>query len=84
MEWLTTEREITKECVNFCRNLFVLGRSSERNTVLQAVPKLVDDKTNQELTKELTEEEVKRAVFQLGVSKAPRLNCFPGLFYQLY
>lgn len=44
----------------------------------------MNEGTNRELTKELTEDEVKRSVFQLGGSEAPRLDGFPGLFYQRY
>lgn len=44
----------------------------------------MDDETNRRFSKELTEQEVKLAVFQLGGSKAPGPDGFPGLFYQRY
>ena len=51
---------------------------------MENVPVLVSKDMNEELTKEVGEEEVTRAVFQLGVYKSPRPDGFSGVFFQKY
>lgn len=60
------------------RSLFISEGSSGHHSVLDTVPKLVDDETNNELTKDVTEEEVKQVVFHIGGSKALGPDGFPG------
>lgn len=45
---------------------------------------LVSENINQELTREVTEEEVRVATFQMGGSLAPSLDGFVGIFYQWF
>ena len=48
---------------------------------MENVPVLVSKDMNEELTKEVGEEEVTRAVFQLGIYKAPGPDGFNGVFF---
>ena len=50
--------------------------------MLDSVIKMVTKEMNEALTKELTEEEVTIAVFQLGADKASGPDGFSGMLYQ--
>lgn len=50
--------------------------------MLDSIPYRIDDQMNEKLTREVTENEVYKAVFQLGRSRAPGPPSFIGLFYQ--
>lgn len=48
------------------------------------IPRLVTDTQNEELIKEITMEEVKRAVFEINPSKCPGSDGMSGYFYQQF
>lgn len=43
---------------------------------------MVSDEANKELTKEVSEEEIKQAMFSIGADKAPGPDGFITAFYQ--
>ena len=52
--------------------------------VIEVILRMVNEEMNNELVKEVSEEEIVKPVFQLGTLEAPRPNGFNGLFYQKY
>lgn len=50
--------------------------------MLQFIPRLVSADINENLGAKVFEEEVRRAVFSLGASKAPGPYGFNGIFFQ--
>ncbi|KAF7129888.1 hypothetical protein RHSIM_Rhsim10G0112100 [Rhododendron simsii] len=52
--------------------------------VISLVDSIVSTKCNANLVKEISREEVKNVVLQMGALKAPGSNGFPGLLYQTY
>ena len=51
---------------------------------MKVIPKLVSDGMNRELIKEVCEEEMMQAAFELGAMKALGPDGFNGAFYQRY
>lgn len=49
--------------------------------MLECMPRHINGDMNSELTKEVTMKEVKSAVYELGGTRAPGSDGFPGLFY---
>ncbi|KAL9672899.1 hypothetical protein QQ045_029152 [Rhodiola kirilowii] len=58
------------------------GRTVDWNSVLEHVGLVVNEEMNAVLNRDITKEEVRRAVFAQGPPKAPGLDGFPGIFYQ--
>lgn len=75
-------RKVADLFSNFYRNLFVVGRVSDVEKVLEVVPEVVTDVDNMALLSPISDAEIKRAAFELGKMKAPGLNGFSGVFYQ--
>ena len=46
------------------------------------MPRLVNEEVNECLMREVKEEEIRNAIFQLGTFKAPGPDGFNGFFYQ--
>lgn len=52
--------------------------------ILDAIPTKVNQNINVELCKPYTDEEIKDALFQMGLTKALGPDGFPALFYQCH
>jgi len=50
----------------------------------QNIPSILDDRLNDRLVAKISEEEVRDAVFEMGGSKAPGPDGFPGSFFQSF
>ncbi|KAL9664927.1 hypothetical protein QQ045_020336 [Rhodiola kirilowii] len=48
---------------------------------LESMPRLINDEMNSWLMSDISEEEIRRAVFSLGPLKAPGIDGFPALLY---
>lgn len=83
-EWIDDEEGIEKEAVGYFTNLFTSSTSSDPSHVLQDVPEVVTPQMNEYLTKEVTEEEVKKALLSLNPEKAPGPDGMTALFFQRF
>lgn len=80
--WLETDKNITNHFSEYFSNLYSSNGPQVWEEVLDFVDTLVTDEMNDKLTVEVTLQEVKEAVFDLGATKAPGLDGFSGIFYQ--
>lgn len=82
--WIENEADIVKECEDYFRNMFQSEACEGVDDQMHCIPKLVGEDDNRRLTRRVSLEEVKEAVFQLGGNKAPGPDGFPGTFYHRY
>ncbi|KAF7823513.1 reverse transcriptase [Senna tora] len=80
--WVEEEEEIAKCFENFYGNLFASEGDRDFSDVLECVDKVVSEEDNAFLSKQITMEEVRQAVFDLGDLKAPGPDGFSGLFFR--
>jgi hypothetical protein len=64
--------------------LFSSEPTISMDSVLDAIPEKVDERMNEELGKPYSNKEIKDALFQMGPTKAPGLDGFPAMFYQVH
>nr|XP_027060796.1 uncharacterized protein LOC113687374 [Coffea arabica] len=77
--WTKSEEETGKVIADYYRNLFAKSSDSNAQEVLEGIPTTITAKINRELTKEVTEEEIKNAFFTMDCNKAPGSDTFiPG------
>ncbi|XWS11467.1 hypothetical protein CRYUN_Cryun37aG0000600 [Craigia yunnanensis] len=67
--------------VNYFKDLFKTNGERGWGQVMDNVPVLVNEDMNEELIKEVKEKEVTKAVFQLGVYKAPGPDGFSEVLF---
>ncbi|CAN0919302.1 LINE-1 reverse transcriptase homolog [Linum grandiflorum] len=80
--WIDELNELTAHVTDFYRTLFSGQREVTDFSVLHDFPPVVSPAMNHNLTKPITAHEIKRDVFQLGATKAPGPDGFPGQFFQ--
>jgi hypothetical protein len=82
---MVTKQEDLELCaVDFYQNLFSAQEVLEPDVVLQHVPCKVSDDMKESLTRPFTVEEVKKAIFMMGLNKAPGLDGLTAGFYQAH
>ena len=74
--------EVVEVALAYFDNLFHVGVGDQMEECLNAVQSKVTDDMREVLSSVFTTEEVKVALFQMGPTKAPRLNGMNAIFYQ--
>ncbi|CAL5404679.1 unnamed protein product [Camellia sinensis] len=82
--WLDSDEEINQQLHGYFANLFSTGGVRDMEEALAVVQPVITRELNERLTRNVTDEEIKTAVFQLGPVKAPGPDGYPGFFYQQY
>ncbi|CAN1806221.1 Transposon TX1 uncharacterized 149 kDa protein [Linum perenne] len=80
--WLDEQDEMMQHVTDFYKNLFTEERRVVDYSVLQGLPQTVGDTRRASLDRPINEWEIKNAVFQLGPTKSPGPDGFPGCFYR--
>ena len=76
--------EVVRVASTYFDNLFHARVEDQMEECLNAVQCIVTDDMREFLSSEFTAEEVKVALFQMGPTKAPRLDGMNALFYQKF
>lgn len=80
-----TKQEYIEQCtVGFYRELFTAQEDLDPQPILQAIPVKVTEAMNEYLCRPYTAEEVKKALFMMGLNKSPGLDGFTAGVYQTY
>lgn len=79
--WVRLEGEIQSVMHDFYFKLFTTERISDWSSVIECIPNQITCDMNFELTRKVLEKEVRTIVFQMGGSRAPGSDGFPGLLY---
>lgn len=80
------DSEISSAATQYFNNLFKSSHISETllTDIFRDFPQRVTEEINADLTKEVTDEEIRKAVFDIGPHKAPGPDGFTGIFYQQF
>jgi len=82
--WVDNEEDIERVAVDYFENLFSSANTIDPSIVLRDISPSVSSTMNEFLVKEITEEEVKRALFSLNPTKAPGQDGMTALFFQRF
>ncbi|CAL1388193.1 unnamed protein product [Linum trigynum] len=82
--WIHDEQILEDHVNEFYGNLFTTRSDHYDQDILEGFPKMVSLEDNDSLCAEFQKEEIRNAVFQLGASKAPGPDGFPGHFFRRY
>ena len=74
--------EVVEVALAYFDNLFHVGVGDQMEECLNAVQSKMTDDMREVLSSVFTTKEVKVALFQMGPTKAPRLNGMNAIFYQ--
>ncbi|XP_072088190.1 uncharacterized protein [Arachis hypogaea] len=81
-QWVCGNKELMSLIENHFSNLFSSTKRLNWEDCINKIPRKVTEEMNQNLLQEVTEKEVKDAVFSMGGLKAPGPDGLNGLFYQ--
>ncbi|KAG7543424.1 Reverse transcriptase zinc-binding domain [Arabidopsis thaliana x Arabidopsis arenosa] len=82
--WIDSEEGIERVAVEYFNNLFTANAHDEEFQILRDVPEIVTNDMNSSLTREVSLEEVKKAVFEMNPTKAPGPDGMTAFFYQRF
>ncbi|KAH7842957.1 hypothetical protein Vadar_011057 [Vaccinium darrowii] len=82
--WKEEPKDIANIIKKHFQSLYSAPLVRELEDIISLIDPIITQEMNSSLTKVVSSEEVRQAVFQMGPFKAPGLDSFPGLFYQTY
>ncbi|CAN1178605.1 Transposon TX1 uncharacterized 149 kDa protein [Linum perenne] len=83
-DWIVDQQAIESHVCDFFRNLFTQRRDENIQNEEWDLPKVVTRNMNDELCKPISNDEVRKAVFQMGANKSPGPDRFPGTFFRKF
>ncbi|XP_071924731.1 uncharacterized protein [Coffea arabica] len=72
--WCTTDDEIGVKITQFYDQLFTFSQRSDFEEILNGIPRTITEQMNLQLTRPVTEKEVKIVVFSMHPNKSPSLD----------
>ena len=81
---MDNELEIEHLADNYFETLFTTSDPQDLDSALREVPMLITEEMNNSLTKVISPEEVKRALFSVNLDKASGPDGMTTFFYQHY
>jgi len=82
--WVHDPSILKKMMTDYFSNLYQIMGHRDYWPILQQCPQVITNEMNTSLKAPVTKKEVQEAIFQLGLTKAPRPNGLNGLFYQYH
>ncbi|CAN1761157.1 Transposon TX1 uncharacterized 149 kDa protein [Linum perenne] len=82
--WIEEETEIKDHITTYFKKLFTAPDRNVDYNLVNEIPRVVTNEMNEELTQSISDEEVKKAVFDMGKDKAPGPDGYSGHFYRKY
>ncbi|KAG7600109.1 Ribonuclease H domain [Arabidopsis suecica] len=82
--WVDREVEIESLAVDYFSDIFTTSAPHDFDSVLRDVPVMISEDMNQKLSKEISTEEVRRALFSLNPDKTPGPDGMTAFFYQKF
>ena len=76
--------EVVAVASDYFENLFQAGVCDRLEECLDAVPQMVTEEMQEAFSGEFTAEEVRVALFQMGLTKAPGTDGMNALFFQKF
>jgi len=76
--------DIRQEAVDFFKTLLTKEELDEEETLLESIPNLVSEEGNAFLLSPFSEEEIKKATFDLGGDRALGPDGFPTAFFKKF
>jgi hypothetical protein len=67
---------------NFFQNLFTVNNEVQPDVVVDAMTRRVSSQMNDNLYKDISMDEIQKALFHIGPHKAPGPDGFPACFFQ--
>lgn len=83
-QWVEDEEGIMQSFQTYYKNLFEEEELRTLEDVLSVIKPVVSEEIKCALDSEISPDEVRNAVFQLGANKAPGPNGYNGCFFQSY
>ena len=80
------QKDISNVAVNYFQRLYTSSPTNQQlyESIFQGFEKRVTDDMNQDLTRSVTEDEIREAVFDMGANRTPGPDGFSAVFYQKF
>ncbi|KAM0911782.1 hypothetical protein ACQ4PT_013257 [Festuca glaucescens] len=80
--WRDAPTDMERMARSYFQELFTCDPSLSADELLSLIQEKVTTKMNDDLCKDVTDDEISDAIFQIGPLKAPSVDDFPAHFYQ--
>ncbi|XP_027090153.2 uncharacterized protein [Coffea arabica] len=83
-EWCENVEESSKEIIDYFQEIFTTENPVDFVEILQGVPQTITSDMNRRLTRPITEQEIRQAVFSMQPNKSPGPDGMPPYFFQKF
>ena len=83
-EWCENEEESRKEIIDYFQEIYTTENLMDFAEILRGVSQTVTPDMNRQLTRPVTKQEIRHAVFSMQPNKSPGPNGMPHYFFQKF